>query len=191
MMNAPRGRKPGPPASVNGGDHGTPVLYSFSGLPGTGKTTLARALAGHLHAAYLRIDTLEQALQDICAVRVHADEGYRLAHRIAADNLQLGIDVVADSCNPIEITRRAWEHLAEESGARCIDLELLCSDPHEHRQRVESRASDIDGLHLPTWQDIEDREYQPWADAVIHIDTAGRSPQECFNQLLRALNATS
>jgi len=41
-----------------------PKLFIFSGLPGTGKTTLSRQLAQHVGAAYLRIDTIEQALRD-------------------------------------------------------------------------------------------------------------------------------
>jgi predicted kinase len=38
------------------------ILIIFGGLPGTGKTTLAKALAHRLSAAYLRIDTVEQAM---------------------------------------------------------------------------------------------------------------------------------
>jgi len=39
------------------------MLIVFGGLPGTGKSTLARALARERHATYLRVDTIEQALR--------------------------------------------------------------------------------------------------------------------------------
>ena len=81
----------------------TPVLFVFTGLPGSGKSTIAQMLSTHFSCTFLRIDTIEQALRDLCAVDV-GGEGYRLAYRIAADNLKIGISVVADSCNPIEMT---------------------------------------------------------------------------------------
>lgn len=84
------------------------TFYIFSGLPGSGKTTLARFLARRVGAAHLRIDTIEQALRDLCSVDVQG-EGYRLAYRVAADILSSGGSVAADSCNPIELTRREWE----------------------------------------------------------------------------------
>ena len=43
------------------------VLYIFSGLPGSGKTALAKALAEKTASVYLRIDTIEQAIRDLCA----------------------------------------------------------------------------------------------------------------------------
>ena len=88
-----------------------PILYIFSGLPGSGKTTLSQRVAQSVHAVYLRIDTIEQALRELCSVEVQG-EGYRLVYRIAADNLRVGMSVVADSCNPIELTRREWERVA-------------------------------------------------------------------------------
>ena len=63
------------------------MLIVFGGLPGTGKTTIARALALQLGAAYLRIDTIEQALRDCGGIRHPMDDtGYRVAYAIAADN---------------------------------------------------------------------------------------------------------
>jgi hypothetical protein len=65
-----------------------PTLFIFSGLPGSGKTTLSKRLAKSKKAVYLRIDTVEQALRDF-SLDVQG-EGYGLCYRIAFDNLELG-----------------------------------------------------------------------------------------------------
>lgn len=80
------------------------ILFIFSGLPAVGKSTFAKSVVKHFGVAYLRIDTIEQGLKDLCRINVEG-KGYRLTYRIAADNLQLGNNVVADCCNPIELTR--------------------------------------------------------------------------------------
>lgn len=163
-----------------------PILYIFSGLPASGKSTLAQTVAGRLRAAYLRIDTIEQGLRDLCSVKVEA-EGYRLAHRIAFDNLCVGMSVVADSCNPIELTRREWEQVAREARADYVNIEVVCSDSSEHRLRAETRSAEVSGLRLPTWKEIENREYHDWTVKRVIVDTAGRSRTECASDLLSTL----
>ncbi|MCZ6619247.1 MAG: AAA family ATPase [Gammaproteobacteria bacterium] len=162
------------------------TLFIFAGLPGTGKTTLSERLARRVSAVHLRIDTVEQALRDLCHLEVEG-EGYRLSYRIASDNLRMGMDVVADSCNPLELTRREWEQVAEDTGSHFINIEVVCSDGREHRRRIESRTSDISGLKLPLWRDIEDREYHSWSKDRIIIDTAGRSAADSIDALMLAL----
>lgn len=168
-----------------------PRLYIFSGLPGTGKTTLATAVSRALHAAYLRIDTIEQGLRDLCRCDVRG-EGYRLAYRIAADNLTLGTGVIADSCNPIALTRREWEAVARAAGVGFINIEVRCSDPAEHRHRVEGRRSTVPGLKLPTWPEVVDREYHAWpadrTDRVI-VDTAGKTIPASIRETLAKISA--
>ncbi len=66
-----------------------PTLFIFSGLPGTGKSAIAKELAKILRTTYLRIDTIEQAIRDLCDFKVEG-EGYRLSHKVASDNLRLG-----------------------------------------------------------------------------------------------------
>jgi predicted kinase len=163
-----------------------PTLIIFAGLPGTGKTTLSQRLAQRISATHLRIDTIEQGLRDLCGIRVEG-EGYRLAYRIAADNLRLGLNVVADSCNPLELTRREWEQVAKENAAKYVNIEVTCSNLSEHQRRVESRATNISGLRLPTWQDVTRREYHEWSVDRIVIDTAEGSPDESLDALMTAL----
>ena len=163
-----------------------PTLYIFAGLPATGKSTLAQRLACRLGACYLRIDTVEQGLRDLCHVRVEG-EGYRLAYRIARDNLLIGSDVVADSCNPIAPTRAEWDEVARACHARPVNIQIVCSDCAEHRRRVETRLAEIAGLQLPGWNEVVGREYHGWSVAPIIIDTAGKSVDSCLAELLLAI----
>ncbi len=97
------------------------------------------------------------------------------------------MSVVADSCNPLELTRRDWERVAQDADCDYRNIEVVCGDPGEHRKRVESRTSTIAGLVLPTWQEVLDREFQDWSVDRLSIDTAGRSEAECFEELTLAL----
>ena len=163
-----------------------PVLYIFSGLPGSGKSTLSQQVAQRLNAVYLRIDTIEQGLRESFSADIQG-EGYALSYRVAADNLCLGMSVVCDSCNPIELTRRAWERVAIEAQADYVNIEVICSDAREHRRRVETRSSTVSGLKLPTWCEVENREYHEWTVERIVIDTAAKSENECVEKLLSEL----
>ena len=164
------------------------MLIVFAGLPGVGKTTLARGLAAQLRAVHLRIDSIEQALAS-CSLQISPaeDAGYCVGYAVAEENLRLGLTVVADSVNPVELTRSAWHDTARRAEAPVKDVEVVCSDPIEHRRRVEERSADGTGLRLPSWQDVLDRHYDPWAGDRFVLDTAGRSPEVCLRDLLEHL----
>ncbi|KEI72234.1 AAA family ATPase [Endozoicomonas elysicola] len=165
---------------------GIPTLYIFSGLPASGKSTLAQLLSRHLRAMYVRIDTIEQGLRDLCSLKVEG-EGYRLSYRIVQDNLKLGISVVSDSCNPIKLTRDEWQETAIQTTANFINIEIHCSDTVAHQQRAKSRSCSVTNLKLPDWNSIQHRQYAPWDREVIRIDTANKSIEQSFSELIEKL----
>jgi predicted kinase len=160
------------------------TLIIFSGLPGSGKSTLAAKLASTIGAAYVRIDTIEQGLRDICQISQMDGKGYELAHRISQENLRVGNMVIADSVNPWGLTRKAWNNVAEEVGANFINIEVVCSDKEEHRRRVESRGPSVPGLKVPTWEEILKRDYHPWSEEHHVLDTSGKNIEQSFEELL-------
>ena len=159
------------------------MLVVLGGLPGTGKSTLASALAERLGVMHLRIDTIEQAMRD-AGQDITGPEGYLVARDVARENLRLGLPVIVDAVNPIAYTRELWHETATATGARLVEIELVCGDSTEHRHRVESRTVDVEGLILPTWQDVLDREYEPWRTAEV-VDTAWSSVEEALAEVVR------
>lgn len=158
------------------------MLYIFGGLPGAGKSTLSAALARELRVTYLRIDVVEQSMRD-AGVWVDGPAGYVVCYGIASQNLRVGLDVIADTVNPIAVTRQAWREVAESLGKPYVEIEIVCSDEQEHRQRVETRATDISGFVLPAWEAVKNRQYEAWDRDRIVIDTAGHTLDESLAEL--------
>jgi predicted kinase len=137
----------------------------------------------------LRIDSIEQAIRFCSPDAVGLDEaGYQVAYAVAEDNLHVGRTVVADSVNPLKITRDAWLAVGRHTQAVTVEIEVICSDSREHRARVETRKPDIAGFRLPSWEQVISREYDPWDREHIVIDTAHRSLEQNIETLREALS---
>ncbi|MDO9345812.1 AAA family ATPase [Pseudomonas pergaminensis] len=162
------------------------MLIVFSGLPGTGKTTIARELARQTGAVYLRIDMIEQAIRKagVLAGDVGAS-GYGVANALALSNLQVGHTVVADCVNPVRESREAWKAVAAAAKVVLLDILVTCSDQEEHQRRVETRTGDIPGLIPPTWQSVLAHEYEAWESVPLEIDTALMTPEQAVTVVSR------
>jgi len=166
------------------------MLIILGGLPGTGKTTMARELARQLGAVHVRIDSIEQAIRESGVTVVSLDDaGYRVGYAVAEDNLRLGHTVIADSVNPLQVTRNAWVEVAHRAQVGAIEIEITCSDPEEHRRRVETRTTDLPGFRMPTWPEVVARQYHPWDRERIVIDTARESLEHNLKTLRAAIES--
>ncbi len=115
--------------------------------------------------------------------------GYLVGYALAESNLRLGRVVVADSVNPLAVTRAAWRRVAVTTSADIAEIEVVCSDPIEHRRRVETRRADLAGLALPAWRDVVEREYEAWDRPRIVLDTANRTVQDALDELRSQLGS--
>ncbi|MCP2073522.1 UNVERIFIED_ORG: putative kinase [Pseudomonas lini] len=162
------------------------MLVVFSGLPGTGKTTIASDLANRTRAVYLRIDTIEQAIRNSGALAQDVGRsGYMVAYELALSNLRFGSTVIVDCVNPVIESRKAWSEIATRAGVPLVNIQVICSDKREHQRRVETREIDIPGLTPPTWKSVLDHEYEAWDNAPFNIDTALISPSDAVELISR------
>jgi predicted kinase len=161
-----------------------PVLVVVGGLPATGKSTVCAGLARSRRAAWLRVDRIEDAIVRTTSLRHPVGVvGYAVAYALAAEQLRCGVDVIAECVNPLQVTRDAWRQVAADAPAHLVEVEMICSDPAEHRRRAETRSIDIEGHPLPTWADIVAREYEPWDRDRTVIDSAATSPDKAVARL--------
>jgi len=163
------------------------MLIIFAGLPGTGKSTIAKLLAKRLSAVYIRIDSIEQAIKSSLNISEVGPSGYNVGYNLALDNIRLGLTVVADSVNPLEITRQAWREVAMQAKVNFLEVEIICSDQNEHQNRVMSRTADIPLHKLPTWQEVLARNYEPWNTEHLIIDTAKCSAQTAIELIIKTI----
>ena len=145
---------------------------------------MSRLVAQDLPATWLRIDLIEAAMwrSGIAREEPTGLAAYVVANALADAQLSLGATVVVDAVNPVEEARRGWRELTARHGIRLRLCEVVCSDRDEHRRRVERRESDLDGLKVPTWDDVIKREYEPWTEPRLTVDTV-LSRAECLTAI--------
>ncbi len=148
-------------------------LIVFSGLPGVGKSVLARAVSSALSMVLIRVDELEAVMRR-AGIEDSQSTGlaaYTVAEVIAERCLQAGCGALVDAVNALEAPRQQWREVAHRTGAVACVVEVVCSDVAEHRRRVESRTADLRGQVLPTWEEVLSREYEPWQEERLVVDT--------------------
>lgn len=97
---------------------------------------------------------------------------YLVAQAAVTGCLAVGTPVVVDAVSPVAEARAGWRTAAAAASAPVHVFEVVLNDLGEHRWRVEQRRNDLEGLVVPTWDQVRARNYQPWD---VHRDGNRRS----------------
>jgi len=166
------------------------VLVQVCGLPGAGKTTLSAALADVLPVVWLRIDAIEAALRrNGLGPAQTGVAAYSVAHAVATPHLQRGMTVVADAVSAVGAARAGWAGTAAAAGVELRVIEVVCPDTDEHRRRVQTRRSDLEGFQVPDWAWVQDQAalYEPREDERLVVNST-QDVQACLRQVLGYLD---
>lgn len=168
-------------------------LIVFTGLPGTGKSSLAEAVGRHLGIPVFAKDWLEATLRR-CGVNANEGEGsrqssgyigYKLLTTLAERQLALGQSAILDSVASFERIRAQWRELAERYGAEWRVVECVCTDELLHKGRLTGRKRGIPGWYELAWADVERVRgyYEPWEEERLIVDTV-ESLADCVERIL-------
>ncbi|TKJ31564.1 AAA family ATPase [Blastococcus sp. CCUG 61487] len=168
-----------------------PLLVVVSGLPGTGKSAVAAALAHRSGAVHISVDVVEDAMLGAGLPRSWETgvAAYEAARAVAEQNLAHGSTVVVDAVNDSEPARDTWRTAAATSRSRLVFVVLVLDDVAEHRRRLATRQRGLTHVPEPSWAEVRARAatYAPWSDdECLRLD-AGRPVEDLVEELTARL----
>lgn len=166
------------------------TLILFSGLAGTGKTTLAHLLSKQLNIPMVSFDYLLDfglPRQLWTAEEFTEDDLWHILFNFAELQLSLGLSVIMDAVF-MGSGRDTASDLARKHQARFRAIHTFCSDENIWRDRVTKRIQTALPNETPaTWEAIisERDNYKPWQPEDALFVDAVRSIDENFKDILQ------
>ena len=167
-------------------------VVMFKGFPGSGKSTLSRALSRQLHWPLIDKDDVKDMFSE------HVPDAGALAYDVMLNvvrrQLLQGLDVVCDSPMTHRITYERVQHIVKETHAHLAIVECFCSDEHLWSQRVNARKTyGLPAHHVIDWEVLQAYRHQqrtaanfPITHPHLLVDTA-RPLATCLKEVVEWL----
>lgn len=162
-----------------------PEVIAIMGLPGTGKSSVAEALAEAWDAAYVSSDRLRHEAGQLGAYGPEdKDAIYRLLCERVAAALRESPRVVADATFAAARHRDALAEAAGKAGARLRWVELVASEAAIRARTARKRPwTEAD---FSVYEALR-QHYEPPAQPFLRLDTTQGSPQAQAARILQQL----
>lgn len=144
----------------------------FSGLPGTGKSTLANRLARELRFPLLCIDDVIGEVPENAGIPFW-DSKVTILLNLIETQLKIGLSLIAASVF-MNTDRNHAQELARKYNARFLPIYVFISDDKVWEERVTTRYNELKDKDVATWERIQHqrerfREWEP--DTALFIDS--------------------
>jgi predicted kinase len=153
-----------------------PLLLVLSGLPGSGKSHLAREITRRHPFAVFESDALRKAL--VKRPTYSQQESARLfaaCHALLEDLLSRGVPCLFDATNLKEAHRRPLYDISERTGARLLIVEVRAGEDVIRRRLEGRRLSENPGDRSEATRDVFEsmrRDAEPIERPHIVVDTS-------------------
>jgi len=164
------------------------VIVQMHGEPGSGKSTVARALAPRIGALVLDKDVVKSALLRAGAPeKLAAGGAYEAYFDLAEDIAGQGYSLILD--NPVywPLVEEKWVALCQRRGVPLRMIECVCGDRDELTRRLATRAARESQPRAPYRFDLASGIIEPSCERLV-VDTT-RPLDEIAEEALAYLRA--
>ncbi|MGB8346360.1 MAG: ATP-binding protein [Ktedonobacteraceae bacterium] len=146
----------------------TSILVVMRGYPGTGKSTIARAIAAALHALLIDRDVIRKKAVDVFGdIHGVGRFSYELMFALTEEQLSLGLSVVADTPLTYRETYEKSIALADKFSIPMLVVHCQCP-PEVQKRRLEGRKGTVSAFQITSWE-----EWLRWKPRFEEFDDHG------------------